>query len=70
MSTSIVVYHDSGKIGRLNVFDDTDDVSDQEIRDMADRWRTFYGPATKVEVVKTMDRRCQPNFAMSNAKPL
>lgn len=59
MSTSIIIHRKNG-IGRLNLFDDTDGVSMNEIKKIAQRWSHFFNE--KIEIIETQDRKCVPNF--------
>ena len=60
MSTSIIIHRKNG-IGRLNLFDDASGVSMNKINQIANEWRNFF--SEKIEIVKTNDSKCVPNFA-------
>lgn len=61
MSTSIVIYNENGTVGRLSLFDDTDNISLAKINSIANEWRNYF-KSSKIEVIETDDKKCRPNF--------
>lgn len=67
-STSIIVRRDDGSVGRLNMFDHDDKVLMNVIQAEADRWRTFFGTGSKIEIIETSDKKCRALFSVNDTK--